>query len=253
MADQYDGFDYEEAAKTSNAAIQAQVKRNQQALDAENVSTANAVETIRQVDEEKRKASGLNDTGLREDAPSGATREPTTGKGTYHLVTPAIGMVLGDILEEGRNLGLVESNANNCLMEAIVLAYKWLANKDIYYLDAAIEQVIYACGWECGDDTNSIANALMRLAKHYERGAAKYDSRNWEKGLSCSRCFDSGIRHMVRYIDGDRSEDHLAAAIWNLVGIQHYLMFGYYKDIEGVLDLDMPWRGTQQKVREEEL
>lgn len=388
------------------------------------------------VDESKIAASGLNDTGLREDAPSGATREPTTGKGAFHLVTPAVVDALStNISDYDIDKEEATEDINNILAMAIQNAYKWLATNEIFYLEWALDNIVLACAHESGE--HGYANALMRLARHYENGAAKYSlnkdftnieevlkwlkssvkivknlsldmlvidveavmkngleqtiqtllkdkeliaengknctqipnitivnlekkilnyeqeikqqnklplcenedlrqklianfgkikitnvlfveenlmklqlpilimtteqdwqedfyvavattgwdslkimlnycqkqlniwnnpplqlslknnqihlyqtgDRNWEKGLSSARCFDSGIRHMVRYIDGDRSEDHLAAAIWNLVGIKHYLMFGYYDTIEGVNDLTMPWRGT---IKDEE-
>ena len=199
------------------------------------------------IDTTKRNSSGLNDSGLREDAPSGATREPTTGKGAFHLVTPAVVDALStNISDYDIDKEEAIEDINNILAMAIRNAYKWLATNEIFYLEWALDNIVLACAHESGE--HGYANALMRLARHYERGAAKYDSRNWEKGLSSARCFDSGIRHMIRYINGDRSEDHLAAALWNLAGIKHYLMFGYYDTIEGVNDLTMPWRGT---VKEE--
>lgn len=63
---------------------------------------------------------------------------------------------------------------------------------------------------------------LQRLALHYERGAAKYADRNWEKGIPVSRCFSSAVRHLFQYLAGDRSEDHLAAAAWNIMAIMHF-------------------------------
>lgn len=56
---------------------------------------------------------------------------------------------------------------------------------------------------------------LKRLAKHYENGAKKYGDRNWEKGQPSSRYYSSAMRHLTNYMDGDRSEDHLAAVAWN--------------------------------------
>lgn len=64
--------------------------------------------------------------------------------------------------------------------------------------------------------------ALERDAHLLEKGATKYDARNWEKGMPFSRCLDSAIRHIVQYIQGDRVEDHLAAARFNLACIMHY-------------------------------
>lgn len=60
---------------------------------------------------------------------------------------------------------------------------------------------------------------LRRLAKHYENGAKKYGDRNWEKGQPLSRYYASAMRHMWDYMEGDYSEDHLAAAAWNIFAI----------------------------------
>lgn len=60
---------------------------------------------------------------------------------------------------------------------------------------------------------------LMRLAKHYEKGALKYEERNWEKGIDAHSFADSAFRHLVKYMDGLDDEDHLIAAIWNLCGL----------------------------------
>lgn len=58
--------------------------------------------------------------------------------------------------------------------------------------------------------------SLRRLSKHYEHGAKKYGDRNWEKGQPLSRYYASAMRHMWDYMEGDYSEDHLAAAAWNI-------------------------------------
>ena len=60
---------------------------------------------------------------------------------------------------------------------------------------------------------------LMRLAKHYEKGALKYEERNWERGIDAHSFADSAFRHLVKYMDGWDDEDHLIAAIWNLCGL----------------------------------
>lgn len=57
--------------------------------------------------------------------------------------------------------------------------------------------------------------SLRRLAKHYENGAIKYGDRNWEKGQPVASYIDSLIRHGQDYLEGDRSEDHMAAVAWN--------------------------------------
>lgn len=62
------------------------------------------------------------------------------------------------------------------------------------------------------------ACAILRLSKLYEAGARKYDDRNWEKGIPLSVMVDSGMRHLLKYLDGQMDEDHLGAAAWNLLG-----------------------------------
>ncbi|MDD3586194.1 MAG: DUF5664 domain-containing protein [Thermoguttaceae bacterium] len=64
--------------------------------------------------------------------------------------------------------------------------------------------------------------ATDRLALWLALGAKKYSTRNWEKGIPFSRCFASLHRHLMRYQEGDRSEDHLAAAYCNLMFCLHF-------------------------------
>ena len=81
--------------------------------------------------------------------------------------------------------------------------------------------------------------ALRRLALVYEKGAAKYTARNWEKVSPLSRFADSAQRHLNDYqmislfkregipldklpADVNPNEDHLAQAVWNLCCIMHH-------------------------------
>jgi hypothetical protein len=61
------------------------------------------------------------------------------------------------------------------------------------------------------------SGAVLRMARHFEKGAAKYGDRNWERGMPLSRFFDSALRHAFSYLGGDDEEDHLVAAAWNLL------------------------------------
>lgn len=60
-----------------------------------------------------------------------------------------------------------------------------------------------------------------RLAIIFEKGASKYDARNWEKGMPLGRFIDSAKRHLDQFIEGHRDEDHLGQAIWNLCALLH--------------------------------
>lgn len=59
---------------------------------------------------------------------------------------------------------------------------------------------------------------LRRWAGLYERGAEKYDPRNWEKGQPLMSYIDSGMRHLLGVADGLEDEDHAAAVLWNIGG-----------------------------------
>ena len=60
---------------------------------------------------------------------------------------------------------------------------------------------------------------VARVAKLYERGATHYGANNWTKGIPSTRFMESLLRHAFQYLEGDRSEDHLAAVVFNSWGI----------------------------------
>ncbi len=57
--------------------------------------------------------------------------------------------------------------------------------------------------------------ALKRLALRYSEGAAKYGANNWMRGIPLDRFYDAILRHAMAWHEGDTSEDHLAAILWN--------------------------------------
>ena len=59
-----------------------------------------------------------------------------------------------------------------------------------------------------------------KLAQHYEGGIEKYGERNWEKGQPLKNFLDSAQRHLLKFMNGDRDEDHLSASVWNNYGYQ---------------------------------
>lgn len=67
--------------------------------------------------------------------------------------------------------------------------------------------------------------ALIRVARHMEdaitpdpeTGVPHYPERNWEKGLPMHSMLDSAMRHLMKYMDGQKDEDHLCAAATNLL------------------------------------
>lgn len=62
---------------------------------------------------------------------------------------------------------------------------------------------------------------LERLGHHLHKGAKKYSEWNWAKGIPNSRCYESAMRHLMQFAQGDTDEDHLAAAAFNIMVIIH--------------------------------
>jgi len=58
-------------------------------------------------------------------------------------------------------------------------------------------------------------DALRAASKRFEDGANKYGRDNWTKGIPLSRYIDSLYRHLWQFIEGDESEDHAGAIVWN--------------------------------------
>jgi hypothetical protein len=65
-------------------------------------------------------------------------------------------------------------------------------------------------------------SSLKRLALIYAKGAKKYDDRNWEKGIPTGVCIDACLRHINRWREGSRVEDHLAQAAFWLFAIMFF-------------------------------
>jgi len=63
---------------------------------------------------------------------------------------------------------------------------------------------------------------LRRLAETCAEGARKYGEHNWTKGIPASQMLNHAVRHIYLYLEGDTSEDHLAHAAWNILGVCHF-------------------------------
>lgn len=51
---------------------------------------------------------------------------------------------------------------------------------------------------------------MERMGNVLRDGAKRYGERNWESGMPMSRTVQSLCRHLMAFLQGDRSEDHLA-------------------------------------------
>lgn len=91
------------------------------------------------------------------------------------------------------------------------------------------------------------SRAIRRLAVILEKGAIKYSSRNWEKGIPLRRFIDSGLRHIFQLLEGDTAEDHAAQAMWNMMAFMDTAERIKSGDLPQSLGEDVPeslWKAT---------
>jgi len=77
---------------------------------------------------------------------------------------------------------------------------------------------------------------LRRLAKRYALGAGVHGERNWESGIPVSDTINHMMEHLLLYLQGDRTDDHMAAVAWGAFAVMHYEDTGNvacFKDILG--------------------
>jgi hypothetical protein len=72
---------------------------------------------------------------------------------------------------------------------------------------------------------------MEAVARAYHEGSIKYDAYNWEKGMTVLSLLNHGIRHIYLWLDGDRTEDHLGHAMWNvLAAIHSYVLWPHLNE-----------------------
>ena len=141
-----------------------------------------------------RMNENIVDGGDRQTFDTGAVREPSTGKGRCDLLPFSVICDLDDLPNKGFYDSLIEFMDTPCESNL-----RGVANELIYIRGTQIE------------------DQLLKLAVHFEKGAAKYGDNNWQKGIPVSRYVDSAVRHYLKSRRGDTDEDHASACLWNLL------------------------------------
>ena len=73
-------------------------------------------------------------------------------------------------------------------------------------------------------------HALERIARRFGFGASKYGDDNWQNGQPTCDVLNHLLRHIHKWSEGDRSDDHLAAAAWGLLALMYYEKNGNKED-----------------------
>jgi hypothetical protein len=90
------------------------------------------------------------------------------------------------------------------------------------HINTSSSSRVFESGSKRDDDSDkplvNHLSAYLRLRFGYllRMGANKYGKNNWRKGQPTEAALESLHRHLAKYEVGDRTEDHLAALIFNV-------------------------------------
>lgn len=140
----------------------------------------------------------LKDSGNRREFESGAVRDVQEGKGRCDLLPL-------DVVSEYLTLNGEQDKVLNCISQ-------YIRDGEKIHLFSALDRFNELC-WK------NNKTMLLEVAIHYEGGCAKYGDRNWEKGIPLHCYIDSGVRHYLKWLRGDKDEPHERAFVWNMLGV----------------------------------
>ena len=149
------------------------------------------------------------DSGARREFETGAVRDIAEGKGRCDLLPlTTVATYLRSFT--GSREGQIRNDEVADILTMIDMFQREGTESTIYQ---AITKFINLKGYD------SVITALLEVSKHYEDGARKYAERNWEKGIPCHCYVDSGVRHLLKWIDNWDDEPHDRAFLWNMFGL----------------------------------
>lgn len=67
-------------------------------------------------------------------------------------------------------------------------------------------------------------NAARRIATTCHEGCVKYGPNNWLKGFPCTDLCNHFMKHMLKWCNGDRKEDHMGHANWGFMTCSHMML-----------------------------
>ena len=149
------------------------------------------------------------DSGNRRQFESGAVRDIQEGKGRCDLLPlDVVAYYLG------------KPEETDCVLQSIC---KFQNTGKIEYLYHALN--FFMPHWDDGKTKASITDIIMQrrcsmtleVAIHFEEGAKKYGDNNWRKGIPVRCYIDSGVRHYLKFLRGDKDEPHDRAFCWNMM------------------------------------
>lgn len=162
-------------------------------------------------------ASGLADSGGRQDSVTGSTREPKAVEdGRWDLI-PA--ECMAHVVCRHAEGPIADQYLDLCMAldTSAFPQYEGARRvEEVVGRLADFATFVVMC-------MGGVTGALHRLAVLYARGSVKYAVRNWEKGQQTGWVVSSLHRHFKKHCAGQLDEDHLAAVLWNVFTLMHHL------------------------------
>lgn len=150
----------------------------------------------------------IKDSGARREFESGALRDVVEGKGRCDLLPL-------DVLASFYHRYTGHEWVCGMLNEI----ESFIRTGDTRHLEEAV--VIFmagdpTCAYSPFGDIG-FETMWLEVAKHFEEGCMKYGENNWRKGIPAHCYVDSAVRHLLKWLRGDRDEPHHRAVVWNLI------------------------------------
>lgn len=159
----------------------------------------------------KNESSPATDTLRKFD--SGAVRSTDADEVAYHLVP-------WDVVEQ-------MTGPLICGKVLQQITHTLESSESAYLQTAAIELCQLIGGSPIGQWTT---RGFEALGQAFREGLTKYGPHNWRRGMPVSECLNHAIRHLLLWESGDREEDHLGHALWNIL-VAYYFRGSEYWDI----------------------
>lgn len=138
----------------------------------------------------------IKDSGQRTEFETGAVRDMQgEDKGACHLLP----------------LDVIADFFKNELEETFIQIQAFLNDFDVVHLYSVLELFAHYKGL-------TIPQMILEVSVHYRDGAKKYKPHNWKLGIPVSSYISSGVRHLLKDIDGQCDERHDRAFVWNMLG-----------------------------------
>lgn len=195
----------------------------------------------------KTSFSEVKDSGKRQEFSTGSVRDTQEGKGMPHLIAgEPLSLMLRTINADNSRSNYLKYLKDESLVDSLFVGlFNYSQNKNERNLEEDLvilgELIYVACRIiAVTEKQENISCAFLRLAKHYENGARKYNANNWRLGQPVSRYYDSTFRHAVAHAIGKVDEDHASAILWNLVAIVQTKLDVSRKLLPAILD-DFPY------------